>query len=351
MTRRPAGIAAALLAPLAWIYRAATDWRNRRYDRARNTREADLPVISVGNLTVGGTGKTPIVEWLVRHLLERGRCPAVVSRGYGGEAGRGPLLVSDGSGPQCEASRCGDEPWALAHAIPGALVVVGSDRVAAAALARRRGADVVVLDDGFQHRRLRRDLDVVLLDSTDPFGGGRLLPAGRLRESPRGLERADLILVTRDPSASALAAIERRIRHDGAKAPVIGAGHRAVGFVDLDGRPVEPPRSGLAFCGVGNPERFRSDLEKTGLELIEFVAFADHHPYGEGELARLGRRAAAASVPLVTTEKDLARIGSLRAGLLPHAPMALRIEARMDDEVCVLQAVDRALERPTRGGS
>ncbi|MGD8396476.1 MAG: tetraacyldisaccharide 4'-kinase, partial [Candidatus Eiseniibacteriota bacterium] len=217
------------------------------------------------------------------------------------------------------------------------------DRVAGARLALEHGADVAVLDDGFQHRRLARRLDLVLLDASDPFGGGRLLPAGRLREPLGGLRRADLILVTRDPDAATLAAVERRVRAAGAGAPLLAAGHRRAGFVDPRGAAAAAPAQALAFCGIGNPARFRADLEEAGIRLLDFVAFADHHRYARGELAGLERRARASGAVLVTTEKDLARLDEPLVAALDPSPLALRIEARIPQEPLLLDSVAAAL--------
>jgi len=329
--------------PLAGLYRVAVGWRNRRYDRPGASERAGIPVISVGNLTVGGTGKTPLVAWLTRHLLGLGRRPAVVSRGYGGRAGRGPLLVSRGEGPLRPASDCGDEPWLLARTLAGALVVVGVDRVAGAQLARREGADVVLLDDGFQHRRLARDLDIVLLDADDPFGGGRLLPAGLLREPPDSLRRADLILVTRDPTPELLRSIQAETRRHNVAAPLLRAGHRTVGFFDGAGRPLPGPARAVGFCGIGNPDRFRADLEASGLELVGFVPFSDHHVYSTAELSDLARRARDGDADLVTTEKDLARLGGAVDSPDGFEPAVLRIEARIPEPGTLIQAIDRSL--------
>jgi tetraacyldisaccharide 4'-kinase len=328
----------------AWIYRVAVQLRNRRYDRPGASVKVGLPVVSVGNLTVGGTGKTPIVIWLARRLREMGRRPAVVSRGYGGRAGSGPLLVSDGGGPGCSAAECGDEPFLMAQLLGGVPVIVGSDRAAGAELARRRGAQLVLLDDGFQHRRLARDLDIVLLDAGSPFGDHRLLPAGTLREPLSALRRADLILITRSPADESFAEIEQVVREHNRTVPILRAGHRPVGFVDSSGQPAQRPDRVMGFCGIGNPDRFRADLESMEIELLDFRPYPDHHRYSAAEIDRLRVRARELGAVPVTTEKDLARLG----GWADKSLLALRIEAEVLGSDTLLSEIRRVLDGEQR---
>ena len=335
----------AALAPLSWVYEVAVRARNRRFDRVGATWRAGVPVVSVGNLVVGGTGKTPIVAWLAARLLADGTRPAIVSRGYGGRAGRGPLLVSSGGGPQCSASLSGDEPYLLAQRVPGAIVVVGADRYAGAELARRSGASVVLLDDGFQHRRLARDLDIVLLDAVRPLGNGRLLPRGPLREPVDALRRADVVVATRADTSFDPAEIRRIVAAHRPGIAVVRSSHRRIGFVDLDGRMVHAPRRAAAFSGIARPAAFRADLEAEGVEVVTARTFTDHHAYTTREMIALCDAARASGTQLVTTEKDLAR---LSGALLPRdaeAPIALRIEAVIHDPEPLVDAVARALAR------
>lgn len=331
-----------LLRLASMAYGGVVRLRNRVYDRPAALQRASIRVLSVGNLTVGGTGKTPVVAWLTSWLCNAGRRTAVVSRGYGGHAGRRPLVVSVGAGPLCHVRECGDEPWLLARDLPGVLVVVGSDRWAAAQEAARLGADVAVLDDGFQHRQLSRDLDIVLLDSSDPFGGGRLLPHGLLREPLRSLERAGVVVVTRCGPHDSLAGIESSVRRFNTQAPLLRAGHEVLGFVDASGRAVPAPRRAVAFCAIGSPRRFKDDLERTGVELVAFLSHRDHHRYSAAQLTRLHRLALEQDCALVTTEKDLVRIGAAQAAQ-PSPPIALRIAAVVHEPEPLLTAVAQAL--------
>jgi tetraacyldisaccharide 4'-kinase len=317
-------LALALLQAPALLYRMAVALRNRRYDRPGAAESAGIPVVSVGNLTVGGTGKTTLVAWIASRLQEEGRRPAVVSRGYGGRSGRGPCLVSDGSGPRLPSRVAGDEPVLLARRLPGVPVIVGSDRVAGARAAREAGADVVVLDDGFQHRRLARDLDLVLLDVRDPFGSYRLLPAGPLREPVSSLRRADAVILTRSRPDEPFPVIERVIRRHGASLPVLRAGHRVAGFVDPSGAPRPAPERVVAFCGIGHADAFFEDVARGGVELCAWRRFPDHHRYTRGDLDEVASLAARHAAVPVTTEKDVCRLDGEAP---PAGLLALRIDA------------------------
>lgn len=334
----------ALLGLPALAYGSAVRVRNRLYDQLGPQHRASVPVVSVGNLTVGGTGKTPVVAWLARWLLSEGLRPAVVSRGYGGRAGKGPLLVSAGKGPGFDWTACGDEPFLLARALPGTIVIVGSDRFAGARAAREAGADVVILDDGFQHRRLGREFDLVLLDATSPFGNYHLLPAGTLREPVSGLRRASAVLITRARRAESLVVIEKVVRRYNPTAPILRAGTRRVGFFDVEGRPVPRPGRAVAFCGIGNPGAFAGDLETEGIEVVALRLFPDHHAYGLAEWRDLASLAREHEAMLLTTEKDLVRLPRDLDTTEPQ-PVALRIEANIHDREDLTSLVLACLTR------
>ncbi len=335
------------LTPLSWLYGLAVRARNARYEAAEAVRKVGVPVISVGNLTVGGTGKTPVVAWLAKRLVDRGVPTAVVSRGYGGRAGRGPLLVSDGSGPRVHADVCGDEPFLLARSLPGTAIWVGSERVGVATAARTAGARVIVLDDGFQHRRLYRDLDIVLIDSLDPPARAALLPAGRLREPLSSLRRAHVVLATRCRSDEDLDRVRAVVGRYSPVAPVLAARHRPAGFFDPDGRPSPRPARALGFCAIGNPASFRDDLAGVGVELAGFRSFRDHHRYRAEEISGLARVARSLDAVPVTTEKDLARIGPERASADLPGLRVLRIEATVEPARELMDRVGKVLEGRT----
>ena len=316
-------------------YALAVAARNRVYDAGRKAiHRAPVPVISIGNITAGGTGKTPMAAALARLLVERGRRPAILSRGYGHD-------------PQ---SGMDDENRMLARLAPGAAVIVNPDRAAGAARAvAAAGADVLILDDGFQHRRLARDLDLVLIDALDPFGGGHLLPRGLLREPLKGLARADLTVITRSDLVPAERIEEIRARlAQHSNAPVALAEHRPAALLRVcgAGREESMPLSALsegrwgAVCGIGNPEGFKGTLERLGARVDLVRAYPDHHRYREGEMASLLAEAAARGLQgVLTTEKDADKIA---AALPPHGPQTpvLALSVRIE----ITEGLD-ALER------
>ena len=291
-------------------------------------------VVCVGNLTVGGTGKTPMVITLARRLTDGGRKVAVLLRGYG-RTGSGVEVVSDGRDLFLDWRRAGDEAVLLAKSLPGVPIVVGGERVAAGRLAVQRfGPDTLLLDDGFQHRQLHRDLDLVMLDATDPFGGGRLLPRGRLREPVAALKRAHAVLLSRTDQASEVAGLRRRLEQVIPGVPQVLTRHRPSGLTDLAGggeRPLESLRGRrvLAMSGIANPLAFHRTLADLGAVLAAALAFPDHHPYGPADLARVAAVAREAGAELVvTTEKDAVR---MPAGVSPWPILALRVDLEITE--------------------
>jgi len=301
-----------LLTPLAPLYRGAVRARLSAYDRGwlRSSR-LPVPVISVGNLTFGGTGKTPTVIALVRDLVRRGRHPAVLTRGYG-RAERAPVVVV-GPDPNATVEAAGDEPLELARRLPGVPVVVNPDRLEGGIEARARGADVLVLDDGFQHLRLERDLDLVLLDAGDPWGGGRMAPGGRLREPATGLARADAVLVTKLPTVvePALTEIRRAVEALAPEVPVLAARLEPTA-VRRDGEACDAGvLSGvrvLAAAGIGRPEGFFQLLREAGAEVVDTAFLDDHHPWTPEEVRALTTRSADLDAVVATTAKDAVKM-------------------------------------------
>ena len=264
------------------------------------------PVISVGNLTLGGTGKTPMVAQLAAELIGRGRSVAVLSRGYGGTANGELVVVSDGKSILVPPERSGDEPYLLAQKVPGLIVVIGADRYRAAQLALREfKPDLFILDDGFQHLRLQRDLDILLLDATRPLANGYTLPAGFLREPVSAAKRADLVVYTRCGADEPQLFPEKPCcwtRHKISSVMPLGGGTPG-GFEPLQGARI------TAFSGIASPGSFFDLLEGEGVSLTATISFPDHTSYGEDEIAAICRlKHASRSTLLVTTEKDAVKL-------------------------------------------
>jgi len=303
-----------LLWPLEQLYRGFLRLRAVAYRRGwLRTQRLPVKVISVGNLTVGGTGKTPMVIRLAGWLRGRGRHVAVLTRGYGRRE-REPLVVNGlGEVHNYKPGLMGDEPILMARRLPDVTIGIGANRFALGetilSMEAEQPPDVFLLDDGFQHLRLARDLDVVLLDATDPFSGGAVLPAGLLREPVEALARADLVVLTRSNDVDT-AALEEVVRRYNPRAGIFRASTGLQGFFDATTRrPVDlavlRTRRVLAFCGIGNPQAFFADLRRWGLELVDTIILPDHHRYTVEHFRGIVHRAdLAGAAALVTTEKD-----------------------------------------------
>lgn len=312
---------ALLLQPFALLFGLVVRLRRALYRAGwLHSRHPGIPVIVVGNLTVGGTGKTPIVAWLAERLRVAGMRPAIVSRGYGGVLSRGLVRVS----AQSSAADVGDEPLLLARR--GAVVVIGADRAAAAALAREQGADVIVADDGLQHYALARDLEIIVLDGERQLGNGRLLPAGPLREPASRLAEAALVLVNG-------AAFSR--------AGQIGFDLRLTEARALDGeirRPLDAfaGRKVWAVAGIGHPRRFVAALERLGLQPVA-VDVPDH---GVADLRRLR---ANGDWPILMTEKDAVKYPQCPVSDAWYVPAEVVIAAHA--EAALMRCVQHVLHR------
>jgi tetraacyldisaccharide 4'-kinase len=343
-----------ILHVLSSVYAAAASWRRRWYTR-EPTRQRRLtqPVISVGNLRVGGTGKTPVVAHLVRLLIERGERPAILSRGYG-RTGRteGVTIVSNATTVLADLAAAGDEPLMLARALPGVPVLVGANRFECGGVAERQfDVTVHLLDDGFQHVTLARDVDLLLADESDL--SDRVLPAGRLREPLANAAAADAVLVTSDDAAAV-----SRVAHTlnvSTAFHVVRAIHTPR---SLDGQPVTMAGGArlLAFAGIARPERFFADLAASGWPPGDVMVFPDHHQYTQADVDRIAAHARSLDAAAVlTTEKDAVRLDGLDLkGLRVEAiPLTITVEpARQFSEwLCdrLRVARARAAERPRPG--
>jgi len=314
-----------LLKPLSVPYAQALRLRAEAYEAGLfRSFHLPKPVISVGNLTVGGTGKTPMVVYLARWFMERGKRVTVLSRGYGGSRQGKVSIVADWDTIQLTPAEAGDEPYLLACSVPGLSVVIGADRYRAGLLALERlDPDILILDDGFQHQRLKRDLNLLLLDCGKPFGNGWTLPAGTLREPVTAVQRADLVIFTR--------CNDRNPPHVTGK-PSCSASHRLTVALPLAGGEPLPFRAlqglrGLAFAGIAQPAPFFASLEGEGLHISATLAFPDHCNYGEPEMVALCRlKETCRADYMITTGKDAVKLVSFaeRLGRVYAAGLELR---------------------------
>lgn len=340
----PARLLTLSLLPLSLLYGAALALRPLLYRyRLFTTRRLPRPVISIGNITVGGTGKTPVTALVARLLMEQGLKVTVLSRGYGGTLKGDCAVVSDGGSPLLTPDRCGDEPYLLARTLPGLAVVVGADRYRAGQLAIGQfNPDVFLLDDGFQHIRLHRDLDILLLDCCRPFGNGLTLPAGLLREPGRAAQRADLLILTRCGAAAPAAALPDR--------PCCRSSHRLVSFHRLDDDTAVPAARlaaarTAAFAGIADPAGFFSGLEAVGIRPVAVLSLPDHEPYGAQTVQRLDELHRAHGADwLLTTDKDAVKL--LRADeRLRSRIVTARLAVELEDTAPLTQALEQVIRR------
>lgn len=307
-------------------YRAAVGWRNRRFDRGHATvHRADVPVLSVGNLTLGGTGKTPMVEWLARWFRDRDVRVAIVSRGYGAEVGQR-----------------NDEALELEQKLPDVPHLQNPNRVAAVQTAvDQLDARLIVLDDGFQHRRLWRDLDIVMIDALEPFGYGHVFPRGTLREPISALSRADLIALSRSDMVepSRREEIRREVERHAPNAAWIEVAHQPRALISCG--ETETPLDSLAgrrvaaFCGIGNPQGFRHTLQSCGYQVVDLYELPDHHNYRREDVESLTAWVEQLDdvAAVVCTHKDLVKLRVERLGETPLWAMMIALEIRQGAEV------------------
>lgn len=297
------------------------------------TRRLPCPVISVGNITVGGTGKTPLVMALAKGLSERGISVAILSRGYRREKSKG-VFVTDGHTLFLSPEESGDEPFLMANLLKGIPVLVGKNRFKNGKLVLEqfpvRG---FLLDDGFQHLSLHRDLNIVLIDSQVGFGDGHLLPRGILREPLSHLKRADIFLLTKVTDRAACQHLNITLQRIKPASPIFYSHFEPVGLIRRDGKK-EPlsllkGKRGLALSGIGNPVYFSTLLKKFGMEVIKEMAFPDHHRYTLKDLTSLSEEVKKIDI-IVTTEKDLVKLRNLPAESLPL--YALRVDVKIGEE-------------------
>jgi tetraacyldisaccharide 4'-kinase len=335
----PAVALLSFLLSVAAIFYAIAIWlRTFLYSKGLlKTHRAGARVISIGNITVGGTGKTPLVIWLCMFLQQKGTRCAVLTRGY--KTHRASCVMRRARSKrntQYDIRNTMDEPAILSESCPQAKVVVNPDRVAGAAEAVNQfGAEVLIMDDGFQHRRLARDLDIVAIDATRPFGYGRLLPAGLLREPVTALKRADAVVITRcdQIGQDELTALERKLRRLNPQAVIARSIHaplvaRTAEREDISLKELRN-RKIFAFCGIGNPQAFFDTVKGVGCDPAGSKVYDDHHHYTPGDVADICEEAERSKADLIlTTEKDWTKIDARDAAKrnMPLAYLAVQIE-------------------------
>lgn len=320
---------------LSQLYGVAV-WTRARVYRAGIFRRhlLAIPTISVGNITVGGTGKTPFVEMLAEELSRKGRKVVILSRGYRSTSRKkvrresvperhSPAVVSTGEQVLLDSASAGDEPYLLATNLAGVAVLVGKNRVKSGQYAiSNLGADVLILDDGFQHLPLRRHLDLVLIDSTDPFGNGHLLPRGILREPLKSLRRADCFVLTKTMDVP-LQAIKDRLREVKPDAKVIETIHKPLYLEDvLSGRREAPElirgKELHVLSAIARPESFESAIARLGARIGKSIRFLDHHRFSESEIKQVLDRAVSDNAfAVITTQKDAVRLPPLQSTPVP----------------------------------
>lgn len=360
---RKAALLRLVLRGLSWVYGGMMRFRWWLYEnRILPWASVGCLTISVGNLTVGGTGKTPIVEMLARVLRQSGRRVAILSRGYKsrprpliqrvfdsllrGGAPDPPRVVSDGRALLLDSQVAGDEPYMLASNLPDVAVLVDKNRVKSALYAvEKMGIDTLLLDDGFQYLPLKERINLVLVDRTAPFGNGYILPRGTLREPKDHLRRADVIFITKC-DGSDLSGLKAELRRYNRHAEILECAHRPRYLVDLYTDEIHPlsflvDRNVGAVCGIAVPESFRQGLEDLGARIIYFREYADHHRFTEQEVINaINRTIARKGTALITTEKDAVRFPKVHRRDLPV--LFLRVEINLlDPELRFAEVVRR----------
>jgi tetraacyldisaccharide 4'-kinase len=299
-----------------------------------NQKKIDCPVISIGNITLGGTGKTPLVIQMAELLSRNQRRVVVLSRGYGRSNETEIITVSDGRSVLVDTNTGGDEPVLIASKIPGVPTIVGKNRYQAALFAMERfQPNVVVLDDGFQHIQLKRDIDIVLVDAGNPFGNRKLFPAGILREPLGALKRAHAILITKIDGTSDLNALKETVQRN-TQARIFTSQQVPVDMIDYSSNDIKPLSAlrgskVLAFSGIARPDSFTTLLTSLGAEIVATTTYPDHFQYQRSDLAAVFQKAADEKVSMiVTTEKDAIRLKNLHADGI----WALRIELSITEQ-------------------
>ncbi len=326
---------------LSALYGLALKCREFGYDHFIKSSRLPARVICIGNLTLGGTGKTPAVIAVAQEAKKRGENPCILTRGYKGKA-KDISFVSRGDGPLLSPAEAGDEACLMANALSRVTIIKGKDRFRAGiaaldnaqlAIVNIQPPTLFIMDDGFQHWKLQRDVDIVLIDATNPFGNEKLFPEGILREPFNALDRAHIIVITKADMAvpGAVQSITGKVKQYNDKAPVFSASHKPTGLVNFAGESIElnslRGKRIYAFSGIANPAYFQSSLMKCGAHIVEFKKYRDHQIYTQTDIDEIKKEAL--GLEIVTTEKDLVKLKELK---VPDNISALRIEFSINSE-------------------
>ena len=335
--------------PLSFLYSAATRARLELYQKGFfKAQDLGAPVVSIGNITVGGTGKTPLTVWTANALVQTGNKVCVLTRGYGRTNSSERVIVSDGKEILANAETGGDEPLFLAETLRGkAAIISDAKRASAGYWAKEKlGCSAFVLDDGFQHWQVKRNFDIVCIDATNPFGNGKLLPQGPLREPLSSLKRADCVIITKTDLAQETETIRAEVeRHSEGR--LIFLSH----FRPTQARQIknnishdlkEIPQPVVAFCGIGNPQAFFAQARNAGLTLVHMQIFKDHHIYTQTDIENIERKAKEKGAnSSLTTAKDAVKLRAFDSELPCYA---LEIEVEIDEEEKLKQMMLAAIK-------
>lgn len=327
-----------LFVPFSWLYAIIIALRNWLFDKGfLRSADTGCRVYSVGNMTMGGTGKTPIVSNIITVLLEHGYKPAIISRGYRRKSS-GTVLVSDGRNILVSVEDSGDEPMMLAERFRNVVVIVDSNRVRAAKkIAKEFEIDAIVLDDGFQHRYVKRDKDIVLIDSNTSLSDIRMIPAGTRREPLSSLKRADAVMFTKVNDRNVQNYLQRNVlemKGNVFSSSVTVKGMRNVANGIIQSVDMVKGRSVIAFCGIAKPENFLTSLQAIHADVKEFIGFKDHHMFTERDVEKilLARQKYSADI-VVTTEKDAVRLKKFLFRFVGFPLVSLYIEADVHQNI------------------
>ncbi|MCB1024963.1 MAG: tetraacyldisaccharide 4'-kinase [Acidobacteria bacterium] len=339
-----------MLSALGWLYGKIINKRNSYFESGTLKSESlGAPTISVGNITVGGTGKTPLVAYVAEILSAHGEKVCIISRGYKRENEKERIQVSDWNNVLASVKQAGDEPFELANKLLGrAIVISDANRVRAGKWAKEKfGITAFLLDDAFQHLKVKRDLDIVVVDATNPFGNGKPLPSGILREPLSNLGRADAVVISRANLVDNVAQIEDQVRLYSQNCEIFISQNHTGQIIKLKDllagetpRAIKPKGNAFAFCGLGNPDNFFDQLKNDGFKLSSTMIFPDHHEYDDRDLENIVSAAKASAAEfLLTTSKDAVKLSGFEFPIpccVVESHLSFQDEKKLREMVCAV---------------